>query len=424
MPKSRFLVATVALAAVIAGGLVAASSNGDAVAAVGGITWQDEFEGRAGTPVDGGKWGFDIGGSGWGNNELQYYTDSTSNVALDGRGHLAITARRENPANYQCHYGACQYTSARIKTAGKFTQRYGRFEARIKVPKGQGIWPAFWMLGDNIGGVGWPNSGEIDIMENVGKAPNTGHGTVHGPGYSGGGGIGGSRTLGAPLGDDFHNFAVDWSPDLIVWTLDGSEYFRITPASPNGRQWVFDHPFFMILNVAVGGNWPGDPDNSTSLPQTMLVDYVRVSAWDGGSSAGGNPGEGNAGSSGNALKSNYNSRCIDIPFGRPADGAALHMWDCSGGIAHQTWSFEGDGTLRSMGMCMDPAWGSNANGTTIQLANCSGNPVQRFTLSPAGDLVNISANKCVDIQDWNPDNGGRLVLWDCAGTANQKWNRG
>ena len=419
MRKARILLAAAVVATTLTGGLVAASRSDTADAAIGGITWSDEFNGAAGTPVDGSKWKFDTGGGGFGNGELQYYTTSTSNVAQDGNGNLAITARRENPSNFQCHYGTCQYTSGRILTQDKFTQAYGRFEARIKIPKGQGIWPAFWMLGADIGTNPWPNSGEIDIMENVGKEPNTAYGTVHGPGYSGGASIGGNRNIGAPLGDAFHTYAVEWSPNLIVWFLDGSEYFRVTPASLNGNRWVFDHPFFMLLNVAVGGTWPGNPDGSTQFPQTMLVDYVRVSAYtDGGGGSTTPPPSG----TGQALKSTFSSRCIDIPGGNAADGSRLQMWDCNG-LDPQKWTAASDGTLRAMGKCMDPAGGALTNGTPIQLVTCNGNPVQRFTLSGAGDLVNLSANKCVDIKDWNSANRATLQLWDCAGTSNQKWTR-
>ncbi|HEX5198730.1 family 16 glycosylhydrolase [Paractinoplanes rhizophilus] len=408
MRQARLLLAAAVVATTLTAGLWAGSRNDTAEAAVGPVVWSDEFNGAAGSAIDSSKWKFDIGGGGWGNNELEYYTNSTRNVYQDGAGHLAITARRENPSNYQCHYGTCQYTSGRILTADKFSQTYGRFEASIKIPKGQGIWPAFWMLGGN----NWPTTGEIDIMENVGNAPNTVYGTIHGPGYSGAGGIGGNRTIGSALGDAFHTYAVDWSPNLIVWYLDGSEYFRATPASLNGNTWVYNHPFFMILNVAVGGYWPGNPDGSTVFPQTMLVDYVRVSAWnnDGG------------GGTGSALKSNFSGRCIDIPGANPVDGARLQMWDCNGTAAQQ-WTANGDGTMRAMGKCMDPAGGALGNGTPIQLVTCNGNPVQRFTLSSAGDLVNVSSNRCVDVKDWNSANGAQLQLWDCGGTSNQKWTR-
>ncbi|WP_203839785.1 family 16 glycosylhydrolase [Winogradskya humida] len=410
MRRTRVMLAAAVVALTLSSGLWAASRNDSADAAIGGITWQDEFNGAAGSPVDGSKWKFDTGGGGFGNNELQYYTTSTSNVQQDGQGHLAITARKENPANYQCHYGTCQYTSGRILTADKFSQTYGRFEASLKIPKGQGIWPAFWMLG----GSNWPTTGEIDIMENVGYAPNTVYGTVHGPGYSGAGGIGGNKSLSAPLSDAFHTYAVDWSPNLIVWTVDGQEYFRVTPANINGNQWVYNHNFFMILNVAVGGNWPGNPDASTVFPQTMLVDWVRVSGYtEGGTTPP--PATGAT-----ALKSNLNGRCLDIPNGNASDGVRVQMWDCNNATA-QKWSFESDGTLRGLGKCLDPAGGALTNGTPLQIVNCSGNPVQRWTLSGAGDLVNLSANKCVDIKDNNSANNAALQLWDCAGTANQKW---
>jgi beta-glucanase (GH16 family) len=164
-------------------------------------------------------------------------------------------------------------------TKNKFAQKYGRFEARIKIPYGQGIWPAFWMLGDNIDTAGWPTSGEIDIMENIGREPGTVHGTIHGPGYSGGKSIGASYSLpnNAPFADDYHTYALEWEPNVLRFYVDGILYKTRTPADlPPGTAWVYDRPFFLLLNLAVGGNWPGNPDNSTVFPQTMKVDYVRV----------------------------------------------------------------------------------------------------------------------------------------------------
>ncbi|MDX6364393.1 MAG: hypothetical protein QOC85_3403 [Streptomyces sp.] len=251
-------------------------------AAVGAQTWSDEFDGASGSAPDGAKWTRETGGSGNGNNELQYYTNSTDNAALDGNGHLVITARAAGSSSgLNCWYGACKYTSARLNTAQSFTQAYGRFESRIKIPRGKGVWPAFWMLGDDLGSAGWPNSGELDVMENIGSEPGTVHGTIHGPGYSGSGGIGAAYNLpnGQAFADDFHTFAVEWSPDAIKWSVDGTTYQTRTPADVGSNKWVFDHPFFLILNLAIGGSWPGDPDGSTSFPQTMTVDYVRVSAW-------------------------------------------------------------------------------------------------------------------------------------------------
>jgi beta-glucanase (GH16 family) len=242
------------------------------------LSWQDEFDGPAGASFDSTKWVADTGGHGWGNQEREFYTTRSENVALDGDGHLVITARAESSGAYTCWYGPCGYTSARLKTKGRFEQTYGRFESRIRIPRGQGLWPAFWMLGGNIDAAGWPLCGEIDIMENIGREPDVVHGTMHGPGYSGAGGIGGpERVSGGAVADAFHVFAVEWEPSEIRWLMDGQLYFRATTgALPSGARWVFDHPFFLLLNVAVGGNWPGDPDASTTFPQHMLVDYVRV----------------------------------------------------------------------------------------------------------------------------------------------------
>src|SRR5690242_11718009 len=193
------------------------------------LAWSDEFDGPAGATFDRTKWVADTGGQGWGNQEREYYTTLPENIALDGAGHLVITARAENPTRYACWYGGCRYSSSRIKTQGMFAQAYGRFEARIRIPRGQGIWPAFWMLGTDIGSVGWPGSGEIDIMENIGKEPSIVHGTMHGPGYSGAGGIGGPDTLASgAFADDFHVYAVEWSPQEIRWFVDDHQYFRTT----------------------------------------------------------------------------------------------------------------------------------------------------------------------------------------------------
>jgi beta-glucanase (GH16 family) len=282
MMSARISLLVGALVATVLPGAVAAQANAAPSADEGpadtqAVVFEDNFDGPAGIGPDGSKWVLETGDN-VNNHERQYYTTSTSNAALDGSGNLVITARRENPGGYQCWYGTCEYTSARLNTSGKFTQTYGHYEARIKMSRGQGMWPAFWMLGDNIGGVGWPQCGEIDIMENVGFEPSTVHGTIHGPGYSGAGGIGAPYGIGGAFADDFHTFAVDWAPNSITWSVDGNVYQTRTPADLNGNQWVFDHPFFLILNLAVGGYWPGDPDGNTPFPNTLTVDYVRVTA--------------------------------------------------------------------------------------------------------------------------------------------------
>jgi beta-glucanase (GH16 family) len=232
------------------------------------LTWSDEFDGINGSKPDSTKWVYDIGGTGWGNNELQYYTDSAKN-AYQENGRLVIKAIKEN-------VGGRNYTSARIKTKGRFEQAYGKFEARIKIPYGQGIWPAFWMLGKDVDDTVWPGCGEIDIMENIGREPEIIHGTIHGPGYSADRGPTSSYT-GIRFADDYHVYAIEWEPNVIRWYCDGKLYGTKTSNDiGTGNKWVFDHPFFMILNVAVGGGWPGNPDATTVFPQTMEIDYVRV----------------------------------------------------------------------------------------------------------------------------------------------------
>ena len=247
------------------------------------LTWSDEFDDPLGTPPDPGVWhpeiadGFLNGLTGWGNGEFEYYTDMPDNASTDGEGNLIITVK-ETTENLPCWYGLCEYTSARLITWGRLEFEYGRIEARIKIPHGQGLWPAFWMLGTNLEEVGWPQGGEIDIMENIGREPATAHGTIHGPGYSGGQAIGGGFDLqSGNLSDDFHVYAIEWVPNEIRWYLDDANYFTATPdVLPAGSEWVYNHPFFVILNAAIGGNWPGAPDETTTLPQTMSVDYVRA----------------------------------------------------------------------------------------------------------------------------------------------------
>jgi beta-glucanase (GH16 family) len=233
----------------------------------GNLVWSDDFDGAAGTLPDASKWGFDIGNNGgWGNAELENYTDDPQNVSLDGNGNLVITAIQNGNS----------FTSARITSHNLFSQAYGRFEARLKTPYGPGIWPAFWMLGDNVGEVGWPNCGEIDIMELKGQQPNVIHGTIHGPGYSAGNAISSSYALqNGRFDQDYHVYAVEWSESQIDFYCDDYLYKRISKSDVPG-QWVYDHPFYLILNVAVGGNYVGYPTAQTPFPQKMTIDYVRV----------------------------------------------------------------------------------------------------------------------------------------------------
>jgi beta-glucanase (GH16 family) len=239
------------------------------------LTWNDEFDGPDGSPPDPVKWTRMRGGSGWGNNELEYYTARSKNVRQE-HGNLVLEALKEN---FQGPDGIHRdYTSARLSTEGHFSQKYGRFEARIQLPRGKGVWPAFWLLGEDFPSVGWPACGEVDIMENVGKEPATILGTLHGPGYFGGNSL--TTAYALPRGrfsESFHVFAIEWEPNVIRFYVDGDLFATKTPADiPAGNRWVFDHPFFILLNLAVGGDLPGKPDDSTVFPQRMLVDYVRV----------------------------------------------------------------------------------------------------------------------------------------------------
>ena len=240
------------------------------------LIWSDEFNGPNGSAVDSSKWIAQTGGNGFGNNELEYYTDRTKN-AYQHDGNLVIKVIAEN---FTGPDGVTRnFTSARLKTQNKFAQKYGRFEARIKIPYGQGIWPAFWMLGTDIGKRDWPQCGEIDIMENIGREPGLVHGTLHGPGYSGDHGIGSAFELPnkSRFADDFHVYAIEWQRNTIRFYVDDHLYATRVPADlPKGAKWAYNHPFFLLLNVAVGGGWPGNPDSNSEFPQTMLVDYVRV----------------------------------------------------------------------------------------------------------------------------------------------------
>ncbi|CAL2080422.1 glycoside hydrolase family 16 protein [Tenacibaculum sp. 190524A05c] len=246
------------------------NSEDQTVATFSNLVLEDEFDTDG--VIDSSVWTYDIGTgqNGWGNNELQYYTDRPENVTVQN-GVLIITARQEQ-------FNGSGYTSARIKTEGLFEQAYGRFEARIRVPYGQGMWPAFWLLGNNCNDPGftWPQCGEIDIMEFRGQEPTVIHGSVHGPGYSAGNAITKSYTLENDRFDTgFHVYGIEWAPDYVNFYVDDVLYNQITKADVTG-EWVLDHPFYIIINLAVGGSFVGSPNSETVFPQNMLVDYVRV----------------------------------------------------------------------------------------------------------------------------------------------------
>jgi hypothetical protein len=240
------------------------------------LVWSDDFN-----SINTATWNHEVGGGGWGNNEREYYTPgNNARIQFDSQANsnvLVLEARRENPGNYNCWYGRCEYTSSRMNTSGKRTFQYGRIEARLKLPQTQGIWPAFWMLGNDIGTVGWPGCGELDIMEHVGFEPNITHGAMHGPNYSGNTPFAGTHHLSERVDANYHVYTIEWNSTSVRWFVDGVQFYSVTRSQVQGLgNWVFDHPFFLILNVAVGGNWPGSPDGSSVFPQRMYVDYIRV----------------------------------------------------------------------------------------------------------------------------------------------------
>jgi beta-glucanase (GH16 family) len=248
------------------------------------LVWSDEFDGQAGGRIDATKWRYDLGDGcqagncGWGNQEKEYYTSESENISLNGQGQLEITERRAT-AGQTCYYGACRYTSAKVTTRGLATAAPGRVEARIKLPSGQGLWPAFWMLGNNFPGTPWPQCGELDIMENHGSNVASMSSAIHGPGYSGNTPFAHAYTIGGDgtFADNFHVFAIEWNSSLVVYFVDDRVHYRVgRDEVQRFGNWVFDQSFFVILNLAVGGTFDGDPKSDAILPATMLVDYVRI----------------------------------------------------------------------------------------------------------------------------------------------------
>lgn len=238
------------------------------------LVWHDEFDGDT---INLENWTYDTGGYGFGNGEAQYYTERSENARVEN-GLLVIEARFEK---YENSY----YTSGKLWTKGLQEFQYGRIEARTKVPSGAGLWPAFWMLGadfdpnvdeNNVFTSNWPFCGEIDIMEYIGREPKLIFGTAHGPGYSGALGLGKWNPQEFYIADEFHTYAIEWNYEGITWFFDDEPYFTLNREDVGNREWVFDHEFFLILNLAVGGNFPGPIAIDTQFPANYYVDYVRV----------------------------------------------------------------------------------------------------------------------------------------------------
>jgi beta-glucanase (GH16 family) len=395
------------------------------------LVWSDEFNGANGSAPDPTKWTYDTGGGGWGNGELQTYCAAGSNTApcsaanpnaYQSGGQLVIRARNSGGT----------WTSARLKTQGVAQFQYGRIEARLKLPVGAGLWPAFWMLGTDIGSVGWPQCGEQDVMEWVnGYGPSTTSSTVHGPGYSGGGGIGSSFTFpnGGRTDTDFHVYGVVWSPNRMDFYRDdvNGPFFTVTPSSiPGGTQWVYNHPFFLLLNLAIGGGgFPGNTNASTPNPALMLVDYVRVYQASGGGGLNGTH---------RLTPQHATGKRMDLSGAQVFNGNKVQIWTANN-TAAQNWVFSNAGVTPSgnynvataLGaFCLDVAAAGTANGTKVQIYQCNGTNAQSWNAVPVGGNVYElrpanAPGSCLDVTGVSTTDGTQLQIWQCGGGANQRW---
>ncbi len=373
------------------------------------LVWSDEFNG---TSLNRANWTPEIGtgSGGWGNNELQYYTDRAQNVQVTG-GNLVITAQKES-------YGGMNYTSARIKTQDLKSFTYGKVEARIKLPSGQGLWPAFWMLGSNISSIGWPKSGEIDIMERVNHNPYV-NGTVH---WDAGGHAEYGRVSGNLDFSQFHVYSIEWDSKYIRWFVDGQQFNEFYIENGTGNTEEFQRPFFLLLNLAVGGNWPGSPNNSTPFPSQMLVDYVRVYQDSGAS---------NVISDGiYTIASKASGKVMDVVDVSMARGAKIQQW--TNYVANnQRFRVEstGDGyyklTAVHSGKVLDVPNSSTATGVQLQQWDDNGSNAQRWRIVDVGGgyykLVSKVSGLAVDVASASTADGAVVQQWTDNGTDAQKW---
>jgi beta-glucanase (GH16 family) len=399
------------------------------------LAWSDEFNGPSGAAPDPAKWRYDTGGGGFGNGELQVYcapgsnaspcSAANTNIFQNGAGQLVIRARNSGGT----------WTSGRMKTQGAAQFQYGRIEARLRLPVGAGLWPAFWMLGTDITSVGWPQCGEQDIMEWVQQyGPSTTSSTLHGPGYSGGGGVG--RTFTFPGGgrtDDgnFHVYGVIWSPNQMQFYRDDHTrpFVTFTPASiPGGTQWVFNHPFFLILNLAVGGGFPGNPNSTTPNPASMLVDWVRVYQPSGG-------GGGGLNGTHTLTPQHATGKRMDLASANTSNGNKVQIWTANNTGA-QRWAFSNAGVTpsgnyniaSSLGAaCLDVAGAGTANGTRVQIYQCNGTAAQSWNaVNVGGSVYELrpanAPGSCLDVTGVSTTDGTQLQIWQCGGGANQRWS--
>jgi len=393
------------------------------------IQWSDEFNAVANTPPSSSTWTFDLGGGGWGNGELEFYcapfssvspcNPNASNLYEDGNGNLVINAINSNGT----------WTSGRMNTSGKETFQYGRIEARMKLEVGDGYWPAFWMLGNDIGSVGWPTSGEQDIMEWVQSyGPTTTSSTVHGPGYSGANGIGSQFTFpnGGRIDDgNYHIYGVVWTANQMQFYRDNplQPFFTMTPANiPSGDQWVYNQPFFILLNFAIGGGgFPGNTDSSTPASGNVLVDYVRVYQTSSTISS----------SNWYSVTNKNSGSCVDDTNHGTTNGTFVQQWACGGGQTNQEWQFTPTDsgyytvTSRNTPLVWDVTGGAGATGTgvKIQLWSYGGGTNQQWKPVSLGngayEFVARNSGLCLDTPSASTANGVQLQQYTCNGTAAQ-----
>lgn len=380
------------------------------------LVWSDEFNGST---IDSNNWTFEIGtgSGGWGNNELQYYTNRSENARIEN-GNLVIEARRES-------YGGMNYTSARLKSQGKKSFKYGRIEARIKLPMGQGLWPAFWTLGSDISTVSWPRSGEIDIMEHVNNETNT-HGVIHWEAN------GGHATYGGPSHTidvtQYHVYSVEWTASSIKWFIDGVQFREANIANNINSTEEFHKDHFLLLNMAVGGNWPGSPNASTPFPAKMYVDYVRV-YQDGGTTQP--PPSGPIVSGGTYKLINVNSgKALDVSGAGTTPGTNVQIWT-DNGTGAQKWTIyrNADGTYKlinvNSALALDVAGSGTGDGTNVQAWTDLGNGAQKWNIVQNADgsykLVNVNSGKALDVSSSGTLDGTNVQIWTDNGTGAQKW---
>ncbi|MBB3111656.1 beta-glucanase (GH16 family) [Paenibacillus phyllosphaerae] len=406
--KGRKLYAITLIFAMLGALLPMATAN-----AAYNLVWSDEFNG---TSIDANNWSFETGtgSGGWGNNELEYYTNRAENARIEN-GNLVIEARKES-------YGGMNYTSARLKTQGKKSFKYGRIEARIKMPVGQGLWPAFWTLGSDINTVGWPKSGEIDIMEHVNSEGNT-HGYIHWD-------VNGHATYGGASHavdvTQYHVYSIEWTPSAIKWFIDGVQFREANIANNVNSTEEFHKEHFLLLNMAVGGNWPGSPNSATPFPAKMYVDYVRV--YQDGVAP---PSSGPIVSGGTYKLINVGSgKALDVQSAGTAPGTNVQQWTDNGTNA-QKWTLyqNADGSYKLIsvnnGHALDVAGSGTADGTNVQVWNDLGNGAQKWNIVQNGDgsfkLINVNSAKALDVSGSGTTDGTNVQIWTDNGSGAQKW---